>query len=263
MPTLQELRRFAATPMGRYEARASWRQSRRATYAAAGLIDILAALALVLALIPQPPDSGALPSLEGLAQGVAYTSLAVLVLAPMLWSISLSASAIAGERETGTLEALLLTPMDRRTLLWAKLLGRTDPPRRFMLATAPAYLCCLAVIWLSLLTFGGTGNSAWQRSWLTTVVCLLLAALATVLLWGILFYQMHATAAAGLWFSSKYQRTWTASLVTYAAILGPTVLLFGCGGIISLAWPMALGPALFGELVGKFDRRALGSGDQL
>jgi len=69
---------------------------------------------------------------------------------------------------------------------------------------------------------------------------------------------MHAAAAAGLWFSSKYQRVWTASLVTYLAVIGPTLPLMGCGGIVALAWPMVLGPALFDELVTRFDERALG-----
>jgi ABC-type Na+ efflux pump permease subunit len=257
--TIAELRQFAATPLGRYEARSSWHRARLATYATAVILNLLAAGACILVLWPQTPDDSP-PSHASIAMLAASMILAVLVLTPMISSIGLSASAITGERESGTLEALLLAPLDRRTLLWAKLLGRTAAPRRFMLTTVPAYLCSSAVVVIYLgLSFGSARHGdrgGWF--WLGTILCVLLAALAVALIWGIIFYQMHAVAAVGLWFSSKYRRSWTATLLTYLAVLGPTVVLVGFGGILSLVWPMVLGPALFSELVALFDERALG-----
>jgi hypothetical protein len=260
VPTVAELKRYAATPLCRYESRiAAGGRSRIMIYGLGLALD--AAAFWVFAGTAARAVEGGPEAIDG--YGDAYGGWALLILAllavlPTLWSIGLSASAIAGERENGTFEALLLTPLDRRTLLWAKLLGRTAAPRRFMLATAPAYLCSAATVSVYLLADSGRRESSWPWFWPVMALYVLLAALAVALIWGILFYQMHAVAAVGLWFSSKYQRTWTASVLTYLAVIGPTVLLCGCGTIISLAWPMVLGPALFDELVWKFDARALG-----
>ena len=260
MPTLGEIQRFAATPMARYESRAAAaRPARIGLYCVAGLLDLAAGALLVARCFARDREDDLAPFGDSVLVAGALVLLAILVFVPMVWSVGLSAAAIAGERERGTLEALLLTPLDRRTLLWAKLIGRTNPPRHFMLATVPAYLCSAACLTLVLLVPDQRGSGGDQQaSALVVTIEVLLATAAAVAIWGILFYQMHAAAAAGLWFSSKYHHVWTASLVTYLAIIGPTVLLVGCGGIVSLAWPMVLGPALFDELVTRFDERALG-----
>lgn len=159
VPTVAELQRFAATPMARYESRAAaGRPARIGLYCAAGLLDLAAGVLLILMCSPHDQEDVLTSFSASVLVVGALLLLVVLVLVPMVWSVGLSAAAIAGEREHGTLEGLLLTPLDRRALLWAKLIGRTDPPRQFMLATVPAYLCSVAC--LGLLLFAEIWNPA-------------------------------------------------------------------------------------------------------
>lgn len=103
--------------------------------AMAGLLPIIAApgayadLEPFIALLPDE----ALASLPGDAgQRVAYLLVAfmltpVVLLVPVLMASVLAADGVAGERERGTLEGLLLTPISDRELAVAKLLAAWLP----------------------------------------------------------------------------------------------------------------------------------------
>lgn len=83
----------------------------------------------ILELLPASTVAG-LPSDPGLQAAVLLVThmLAPMVLlVPVLFTTVIATDAIAGERERGTLEGLLLTPMTDRELVAAKLLGALVP----------------------------------------------------------------------------------------------------------------------------------------
>lgn len=251
---VREMRRLAALPLTRCEARmAAPRLAMWEALVVAAVLDAAALGAFALELCAVP-GSGQFVWFVRIAVGAA---LAPVVLS-LVWAVALGAAGLAGEREADTLDSLLLTPMDRRELLWAKLLGRTAPPRRLMVAGIPAYLAgAAALLVLPLLEPGrGGGWGAGAVSLATATAILALAAVA--LSWLVLFFQLHAAAAAALCLSARFRRTLTTGIATYAAILIPAALFLFSAGFGSLIWAMTLGPAMFKELVRDFDEVALG-----
>jgi hypothetical protein len=257
VPTLRELKQFAATPLCRREAAAARGPTRKGMFVFAAFLDVMAAWMLnyVIGLPPGSEDVWASFSQGGVV-GWAALILAVIAVVPLVWALGLSASAISGEREERTLDALLMTTLDRRTLLWAKLLGRTRPPRRFLLATIPAYLCSAVIMMPGLVhIFLGSAHAGE----IDAVLAIALTAAAAILAWAVLFFNLHAAAAVGLWFSARYRRTLTAFFMAAFAIFAPAAgLVFACCGAVLLAWPLLLGPSLFDELADSLDERVLG-----
>ncbi|MHB0936423.1 MAG: ABC transporter permease [Armatimonadota bacterium] len=123
-------------------------------------------------------------------------ALLVLVLAP-----ALTAGAISGEREKGTLEMLLLTRMSPEQIVWGKLLSGLS-------VLGLILLCALPVAGVGVMLGGVAG---WQ---LPTAVGMLTAAAVCF-------------GAVGLWCSARFRKTAVAVTVAYLlclALVGMTPL---------------------------------------
>lgn len=253
MRVLRFLRRVAATRLARREAWvAAGRGGMIAYYCLAGVLDLVAGAALL---------GGLLVGGDVLGGPIMATVCVALVMSllPLVSAAGLLAPAMSAEREEGTLEALVLTPMERRDLVWGKLLGRAAPLRRFLLAAAPAFVCCGEMVTLrasadiipgavspgdKLLTYGLFGS---------------LGLLGAALWWLLVMVEAHCVGAIALFFSAKCRRSWAASLATYGVAFALPVTVGCCSyGLMSLPFHLIVGPVLLAELVGRFDHYAIG-----
>jgi hypothetical protein len=213
----------------------------------AGLCNLTAILAALLVF-----------SADGQPAALLLLPLAAAVtLAPLVAAVGMMIPAMAGEKSDGTLQALMLTPVSRRELLWAKLLGRMRPVRRMMFWCLPANFCCLAV----------TGHLVWEvpadcGAFHLLTYALLLATVSTTLavLWAALtVLQAHAIGAMTLYCSARASGPLSAQVWSLVVVFVPTVVLGCCGyGLPAIVYHMIAGPVMFTELVRNLDRFVLG-----
>jgi hypothetical protein len=114
--------------------------------------------------------------------------IAIMLLASLVVGIRCS-GAVSGERERQTWEALLLTPLETRQLIRAKLWGIVGASYPYLLAyAAPALLLSLV---------GGPKALFWTGLWL-----------------GVAWLAMFYVGAAGLWCSVRSKSSWRSLLGT-------------------------------------------------
>jgi ABC-type transport system involved in multi-copper enzyme maturation permease subunit len=118
--------------------------------------------------------------------------------------------AVTGEREKGTWEALLLTPLETRQLLRGKLWG--------IIGAAMPYLTAYGLAALTLATIGGAAAFLWTAAWL-----------------GVTLLAMVFVGAAGLWCSVRAKTSWRSLLGTLGiTYLGGFLLFCITSPIISI-----------------------------
>lgn len=79
------------------------------------------------------------PALQAAVLTVTYLLAPLVLLVPVMFAAVIAADGIAGEKERGTLEGLLLTPLDDREIATAKLLAAWVPATVLGLAGAIVY----------------------------------------------------------------------------------------------------------------------------
>ena len=161
---------------------------------------------------------------------VSFT-LQVAVGVGVLLCLVVSADALSGERERGTLETLLLAPVPRRALVLGKLAGATSLWSACLLVTVP-YLWVL-----------GRGVSAVGTAVLlgATVGTVLAVGLATV---GLLFSGLSRSNKGSL----------SGSLLLLLVLFAPTQLPSGAqhgwfGGLVNHLNPIAAGERYVGKVI--------------
>ncbi len=109
-----------------------WRRSLRkwAPEIAALAVYLIMSLAALI-----PLASSVYPWVDGAAWGY-LVAAGILTFVPL----SLAASSLTGERQMGTLDALILTPVDRRRLAWERYWNCVFPWLRFIAWLLPLYL---------------------------------------------------------------------------------------------------------------------------
>jgi ABC-type transport system involved in multi-copper enzyme maturation permease subunit len=117
-----------------------------------------------------------------------FQGLVVMLVAGLVIAIRCS-GAVTGEREKGTWEALLLTPLETRQLIRSKLWG--------IIGASMPYLAAYAVPALALAALGGGGPLLWTAVWL-----------------GVTLLAMVFVGAAGLWCSVRSRSSWRSLLGT-------------------------------------------------
>jgi ABC-type transport system involved in multi-copper enzyme maturation permease subunit len=117
-----------------------------------------------------------------------FQGFAVMLVAGLVIAIRCS-GAVTGEREKGTWEALLLTPLETRQLIRSKLWG--------IIGASMPYLAAYAVPALGLAALGGGGPLFWTAVWL-----------------GVTLLAMVFVGAAGLWCSVRSRSSWRSLLGT-------------------------------------------------
>ena len=240
------------TPLYRREARAAYGDTNKIFFfIVAALMNLAAILAVNLAFSNESRATLYASAYLGLNMrqliaGIAATAAIDLfaVLGGCLLLLEPVISSLAREKERGTMEALVITPLSRRTIVWAKLLGGTAPARWFMWAVAP--VCPLSAITLFYTVAVPVG---FDRFWGWPVWIGLLA----VLSWAVVFLVMHFAAAVMLYCSAKAGST-------LAAYIRGTIVGFClpvCLGYAAPVYYFVLGWVLFGKLVKNFDEYAL------
>jgi ABC-2 type transport system permease protein len=90
-----------------------------------------------------PPEAGARlsgdPSTQAAELAVTYLLAPMILIVPVMFATVIAADALAGEKERGTLEGLLLTPLSDRELVVAKLIASWVPAVVLGLAGAIVY----------------------------------------------------------------------------------------------------------------------------
>jgi ABC-type transport system involved in multi-copper enzyme maturation permease subunit len=187
-------------------------------------VDVETLQSVVQALWTSPSTSDAF-----LLQG-----LAVMFLASFVVGIRCS-GAVSGERERQTWEALLLTPLETRQLIRAKLWGIIGASYPYLLAYAAAALL------LSLL--GGPKALFWTSLWLAVT-------------WLAMFY----IGAAGLWCSVRSKSSWRSLLGTLGfGYLGAFLLwVVASPATLILAFFIVVFLMLIDNLLGTNITRGLG-----
>ncbi|MHC4916316.1 MAG: ABC transporter permease subunit [Planctomycetota bacterium] len=241
------IREVMAGPLCRHEARMASRPRAMAVYyGLAGLFDAGGLLAMVLTALGLGGDVGAdVIVILSVGAGVTGTSVAA--------AVALMIPAMAGEKENGTLEAMLLTSVSRRALLWGKLMGRTAPVRRMLVAAFPAFLWC----GVSLLLRMGGGPYEYGRSGGVLAVYGCMGAMGAVAWWVLTLIAAHCAAAAALYFSARAKSPLTATATTGLGVLAPPLALGCCYGI-GAVYLFVAGPILFSELIRSLDKFTIG-----
>jgi ABC-type transport system involved in multi-copper enzyme maturation permease subunit len=160
-----------------------------------------------------------------------WQGFTVMLLAALVLGVRCS-GAVTGERERRTWEALLLTPLETRTLVRGKFWG--------ILGAAVPYLIAYAVPALAIAALCGLGALFWTGLWLA-VTCLAVA----------------YAGAAGLWCSVRSSTSWRSLLgtLTLTYLGGFVMYVVGstAGCVIALVVSLvvfALAPNLGGVLGG-------------
>src|SRR5215208_6134109 len=87
--------------------------------------------------------------------------LQITLAVSLLISLIIGANAISGERENGTIESLLVTPVSRRQIILGKFLAALSP-WPFILAISTVYIALLTpsaqIFWLALLLASVLGS---------------------------------------------------------------------------------------------------------
>jgi ABC-type transport system involved in multi-copper enzyme maturation permease subunit len=175
------------------------------------------------------------------AMAFALQGLAVMLLAGLVVGVRTSAS-VCGERERGTWEALLLTPLTAKQLIRGKLWGTINASRPYLLAyTVPA---------LGLSLFGGLRAVGWVL-------------LGWVLTWVMMLFMGAWGLTCSLRSDSSWKSlTWTLAsgyrdmLLRLAFVALPVCAL--CGGAVSAlsmgfrAYPGIVAWLIYGFLWGAF-----------
>ncbi len=134
-------------------------------------------------------------------QGIVVMLLAVLVVGARC------SGAVTGERERGTWEALLLTPLETRELVRGKYWG--------VLGAAVPYLIAYAVPAVLISALCGVGALVW------TLICL-----------GVTCLGVAFGGAAGLWCSARSRNSWRSLLGTLGFVYLSGMLVSCVGGTV-------------------------------
>ena len=148
---------------------------------------------------------------------VAIGALVAVSVLLMLLAVGYAASGWAGEKEAGTAEALVLTPLSRPFLVWTKLLARTRVLRYFMLAAMPAFLAFALVLLAG--SFNPNAVAASESSYEERAVeGAVYAVIVAAMLWGGLTFQLHGIAVITLYFSARVEKAFMAGV--WGALVG-------------------------------------------
>src|SRR5215208_300149 len=94
-------------------------------------------------------------------KGMVFFILQITLAVSLLISLIIGANAISGERENGTIESLLVTPVSRRQIILGKFLAALSP-WPFILAISTVYMALLTpsaqIFWLALLLASVLGS---------------------------------------------------------------------------------------------------------
>jgi ABC-type Na+ efflux pump permease subunit len=233
--------------LGKHEARMASKPVHRYFIRGAALLLDLAAAAVLVIAVSSINDAG------GGGVGAAMIILGVLAAAPIFAAVAVMIPAMAGEKQNGTLESLMLAPVSRTELLWAKLLGRMATVRGFMWAALPAFVfCCVTITFRISLSVIDADISTGATAAILLIFMALGAALAVGLWIGVLV-DAHCAAAMALYCSARTRSPVTASVLAYTVVFVPAVAMSCCYGA-GLPYHFVAGPIMFSELVRNLDR---------
>ncbi len=233
--------------LGKHEARMVSRPGHQYLVRGAALLVDLAACVVLVIEVCAMGDRG------GGEIGAAMTILGVLAVAPVFAAVAVMIPAMAGEKQDGTLESLMLAPVSRREVLWAKLLGRMAVVRRFMWAALPAYVfSCVTITFGMSLKFIDVDTGSGETAGILLFFIVLGVVLA-VGLWSGVLVDAHCAAAMALYCSARARNPLTASALAYTVVFVPAVVMSCCYGA-GLPYHFVAGPIMFSELVRNLDR---------
>ena len=237
---------------------ARWGFALASLVAAAGLL--YAYHRRLLPVLPPPPGGTAVAGVSDEQVRTLHAGLSTLLLAQLtvvaLVAIYVSAGAVSREREEGTLDVLLTTPITPKDYVWGKLRGLV----RFLgvLLAAPLGTLGLAGVyalgaWLASGASGGSGGGSYPHRWVLAVPGQGPAAMVTpawvvlpeagLLLALVLVPFVALCVAVGMAWSLRSRGVLPAVAATLGVIV-PIVLVTGlCGAPVSGRIPF-LGPVL-------------------
>ncbi len=196
----------------------------------------------------------------GEVEMISIGALSVVSLLLMLLAVGCAASGWAGEKEQGTAEALVLTPLSRPFLVWTKLLARSSALRYFMLAAVPAFLAFgLIMLADSFNPDAAAGGSSYQERLAGGLIGALIVA---AMLWGGLTFQLHAIAVITLYFSARVEEAFMAGV--WGALVGvvlPLLLTFVtccCFGYLMPIYYLGLAAFMLVDLTNRLDLFLIG-----
>jgi ABC-type Na+ efflux pump permease subunit len=232
------MRETVRSPLCRHETRAAVKATRgKAVHVAAMAVNACAIGILAAAVRADPLWAAIVTVLLG------WSVLGFIVAAATLTVVWQSAASIAGEKEANTLEHLVLTPLDRRELIMAKLIGRTAPVRTFLGLAFPAVLAGTAAL---VIGYYGQGNFDLLR--------MLIAALVTAAIaWGVLLGTVHCVAGGALKSSERHKTVLSAGAEAYAMF----VILPSCVGLLGLITAPMMGIGGLHDAINDFDKHVL------
>jgi hypothetical protein len=240
---VDHIRGVLSGPLCRHEARMAGRPRAMAVYYGLSLFFDAAALAgLAMTVSGYGRDAGA-------DAAVFLGTAALVTLTGVAAATGLMIPAIAGERANGTLEAMLLTSVSRRALLWAKLMGRTYPVRRMLVASFPAFLWCGVALFMKM----GLGSEDDVISWGRLAVLGAIGGTMALGWWAAVLLASHCAAAGALYFSGRARGPLTATLGAGLGVLAPPLVLGCCYGV-GVVYVFVAGPVFFSELIRNLDR---------
>jgi ABC-2 type transport system permease protein len=198
----------------------------RRTWATIALIDALPALvAVLLAVTDLGPRPGTGPAFLSavLTDGTLFPLAALGIVLPLFLPIAVAVTAgeaIAGEAQQGTLRYMLLRPVGRTRLLFAKLVAvMAFVVLTVIVVAATAYL--LGVLLLGNESVSATGPASVSGSTMSTPELVG----RTFLAFGYAMLCMLGVAAVALFLSTVAQSPLGAALGTLALLVASTVLL--------------------------------------
>jgi ABC-type Na+ efflux pump permease subunit len=179
-----------------------------------------------------------------------YTFLPFFLIIPILVSSFIAANAVVGEKERGTLETLLYTPVTNRELVTAKLAGSFVPA---MIVTAGSFIGYFA---LSNALYGAYRGTLVVRALIWVPGLLLLAPSVSLLgLSAALLVSMRAKTYL------EAQQTSGLVVVPFVAlvyaqlgglvIMGPLVVLLLAAAVLGASW------LLFSKVASRFNREQI------
>ncbi len=248
------------TPLYRREQRAASGGGRLVVMLAlAALLDATAVLGAVDRI--QRALDGDRTGPPGESEMVAFAALIGVSLLLMLLAVGYAASGWAGEKERGTAEALVLTPLSRSFLVWTKLLARTRALRYFMLAAIPAFLAFGLIITADGLrpeAAGAEGGGYEERIIESLLGAVTIAALA----WGGLTLQLHCIGVITLYTSARVENSFMAGV--WGALIGVVLpLLLGtvlccCASFVMPVYYLAVSVFMLVDMTNRLDMLLIG-----
>ncbi len=179
---------------------------------------------------------------------VIQMAVTLVNLLAILMAVSSPSRAFTTERDQGTLEALMLTPMSPKEIVWSKFWARTAPVRTFVWVSAPAYVLAGIFFCYAAITSLSDDNEALYAPLAAIGIILLIA-----LVFGIQLYAYHCVAALSIYISARSATTLKASLLSFGLVGGAVF----CAGVPGTIVVCILGPVLLRQLVRNFDKYML------